>query len=62
MEIITSNQLNGQMIEEDNVVQTTNTNFIEANTKKVTLEHLEKDCIIPVFAKDNEKMYFVKFQ
>ncbi|MDX1471955.1 MAG: DUF3871 family protein [Flavobacteriaceae bacterium] len=54
MEIITSNQLDGQMIEEENVVQTTNTNFIEANTKKVTLEHLEKDCIIPVFAKDNE--------
>ena len=54
MELITNNQLRGQMIEEENVVQTTRSNFIEANTKKVTLEHLKKDCIIPVFAKDNE--------
>ena len=54
MELITSNPLRGQMVEEENVVQTTNKNFIEANTKKVTLEHLKKDCIIPVFAKDNE--------
>ncbi len=29
--------------------------FIEANTKSVSLSHLEKDCIIPVFSKDNEK-------
>ncbi|NER10037.1 protein of unknown function [Muriicola jejuensis] len=28
--------------------------FIEANTEEVTLEHLKKDCIIPVFSKDNE--------
>ena len=28
--------------------------FIEANTNEVGLSHLEKDCIIPVFAKDNE--------
>jgi hypothetical protein len=28
--------------------------FIEANTVAVTLEHLKSDCIIPVFAKDNE--------
>lgn len=28
--------------------------FIEANTKEVSLSHLEKDCIIPVFSKDNE--------
>lgn len=28
--------------------------FIEANTKEVGLSHLEQDCIIPVFAKDNE--------
>lgn len=31
-----------------------NNNFIEANTQQVTLSHLKKDCIIPVFAKDNE--------
>lgn len=28
--------------------------FIEANTQEVTLQHLKQDCIIPVFAKDNE--------
>ncbi len=32
-----------------------NSPFIEANTKNVSLSHLEKDCIIPVFSKDNEK-------
>lgn len=29
--------------------------FIEANTKEVSLSCLKKDCIIPVFSKDNEK-------
>ncbi len=29
--------------------------FIEANTKSVSLSHLQNDCIIPVFSKDNEK-------
>lgn len=29
--------------------------FIEANTEEVDLSHLKKDCIIPVFSKDNEK-------
>ncbi|UGU14254.1 DUF3871 family protein [Sinomicrobium kalidii] len=29
--------------------------FIEANTNEVSLSHLKKDCIIPVFSKDNEK-------
>lgn len=28
--------------------------FLQANTKPATLDHLKKDCIIPVFAKDNE--------
>ena len=28
--------------------------FIEANTKEVTLQHLKSDCVIPVFSKDNE--------
>ena len=28
--------------------------FIEANTMEATLNHLKSDCIIPVFAKDNE--------
>lgn len=29
--------------------------FIEANTEQVDLRHLQNDCIIPVFSKDNEK-------
>lgn len=28
--------------------------FIEANTKSVSIYHLEKECTIPVFSKDNE--------
>lgn len=47
---------------EDNVIETEEVvtaptptgSFIEANTVPVTLEHLKKDCIIPVFSKDNE--------
>ena len=36
------------------VPQPQNLPFIEANTKEVDLDHLTGDCIIPVFAKDNE--------
>lgn len=28
--------------------------FIEANTEAVTVRHLQEDCIVPVFSKDNE--------
>lgn len=28
--------------------------FIEANTKETTLQHLKNDCVVPVFSKDNE--------
>lgn len=28
--------------------------FIEANTKAVSMSHLENECVIPVFSKDNE--------
>ncbi len=28
--------------------------FIEANTREVNIEHLKKDCVVPVFSKDNE--------
>ena len=31
-----------------------NNKFIEANTQEVSLSHLRQDCVIPVFAKDNE--------
>ncbi|MFQ7087873.1 MAG: DUF3871 family protein [Bacteroides sp.] len=28
--------------------------FIEANTKEVSIRHLQSDCVVPVFSKDNE--------
>jgi len=31
-----------------------NDQFLQANTKPVSMEHIKEDCIIPVFAKDNE--------
>ena len=34
--------------------QPSNLPFIEANTKEVDMSHLQDDCIIPVFSKDNE--------
>lgn len=43
-----------QIVDEQAIVTTKKSSFIEANTIEVTLEHLKKDCIIPVFAKDNE--------
>lgn len=55
MELITSSQAFPQIIEEHNIVKSNNgTNFIKANTKAVSLNHLKTDCVIPVFAKDNE--------
>lgn len=54
MELITVNNLSNQVIEEHDIVETVNRNFIEANTKAVTLQHLKDDCTIPVYAKDNE--------
>ena len=46
-QIITDQQLESTTI-------TDNNRFIEANTQQVSLAHLKQDCIIPVFAKDNE--------
>ena len=54
MELIANNPLQKNIVDENEVVTSSNRSFIEANTKDVTLEHLRKDCIIPVFAKDNE--------
>lgn len=36
------------------IIQKPSSKFIEANTSEVNLIHLKEDCIIPVFAKDNE--------
>ena len=30
------------------------TPFIVANTKEVSIRHLQSDCVVPVFSKDNE--------
>lgn len=54
MELITNNPVHRNIVNEKEIVTSSNRSFIEANTKKVTLEHLKNDCIIPVFAKDNE--------
>ncbi|TDN95314.1 uncharacterized protein DUF3871 [Salegentibacter sp. 24] len=54
MELITRSPIQNQMVEEKEVVSSNKTNFIEANTKKVTLKHLKEDCVVPVFARDNE--------
>lgn len=54
MELVT-NQNPSEMIQEvSEIIQKPSSNFIEANTKEVNLQHLKEDCIIPVFAKDNE--------
>jgi hypothetical protein len=52
MELILNNT---QIIPKEEVVTAVSKgNFIEANTEKVSLNHLQKKCTIPVFAKDNE--------
>jgi hypothetical protein len=52
MELIATNS---QVIPTEQVITQISTgNFIEANTEQVTLNHLQKECIIPVFSKDNE--------
>jgi len=52
MELIANNT---QIIPKEQVITNVSKgNFIEANTVQVTLAHLQKDCIIPVFSKDNE--------
>lgn len=43
-----------EIIEDSKIENTSKTRFIEANTLQVSLSHLKEDCIIPVFAKDNE--------
>ena len=54
MELI-ANQNQLEMIQDESeIVQKSSSKFIEANTKEVSLNHLRKDCVIPVFAKDNE--------
>lgn len=54
MELIANNNTHNMVLNHAEVVNTTSNNFIEANTEKVSLQHLKEKCTIPVFAKDNE--------
>jgi hypothetical protein len=54
MELIVNNNSREIVQDISQNIEKSSSKFIEANTSEVTLEHLKKDCIIPVFAKDNE--------
>ena len=49
-----NNEPNDLVICENEIVKSSVSNFIEANTENVSLTHLKTDCTIPVFSKDNE--------
>ncbi|RTY96044.1 DUF3871 family protein [Flavobacterium sp. GT3R68] len=48
------NNPDSQIIDDIEIVQSKKRNFIEANTIEVSLKHLQNECTIPVFSKDNE--------
>ena len=52
MELTAVNNIENQVIARENVI-TSSGNFIEANTKQITLNHLKSKCTIPVYS-DNE--------
>ncbi|WP_047246927.1 DUF3871 family protein [Maribacter thermophilus] len=54
MELVTNQNLQSMIQDIVEPITISKSPFIEANTEQVTLEHLKKDCIIPVFSKDNE--------
>ena len=54
MELIANHQIQDIVQPEESIVKKVSSNFIEANTIEVSLNHLKNDCIIPVFSKDNE--------
>ena len=54
MELIANHQPKSMIQEVSKVIQKPSSKFIGANTKEVSLQHLKEECIIPVFAKDNE--------
>jgi hypothetical protein len=54
MELIASSQIENVVKDTAVIQQVSSSRFIEANTLQVSLEHLKKDCITPVFSKDNE--------
>ena len=58
MELVAVN--NNQFISEDEIVNN-NSNFIEANTKCVTLNHIKKECIVPVYSDNNLSISHANF-
>lgn len=54
MELVANRNIKDFIQDESKIVQESSSKFIEANTLEVSLNHLQNDCIIPVFAKDNE--------
>jgi len=56
MELTTATQQVVEIVSNHEIVSSISNNnrFIEANTQEVSLSHLRQDCVIPVFAKDNE--------
>lgn len=54
MELIANHQIHDIIQSEKTIVNKSSNKFIEANTIEVSLNHLKNDCIIPVFAKDNQ--------
>ena len=53
MNLVLNNPIH-QVIDEEEIIVFPRRNFIEANTISVDTEHLQNDCIVPVFCKDNE--------
>ncbi len=43
------------LMQDQELLRERHTPFIIANTSEVSLEHLRRDCIIPVFSRDNER-------
>ena len=58
MELVAVN--NNQFISEEEIVSN-NSNFIEANTKCVTLNHIKKECIVPVYSDNNLSISHANF-
>jgi hypothetical protein len=54
MKLLLNNQIDEHLVDEDEIINKPTSSFIEANTQIVSLEHLEKDSIVPNFSKDNE--------
>lgn len=54
MELIINNNAQRMIQDASKVFHEPKSDFIEANTQEVTLQHLKQDCTIPVFSKDNE--------